>query len=159
MLVQQSEECQQHSATTATATTSAVSASGHIRAADLLRASRRHRHIQLPAVTTTTTTSNAISSGTSSTTSTTSATSTTRVSTPGPIAYNISAINNEDICEGGQPLGIGSHRRLFNITSTFAQAFLDLQLSNLCARFSLLSSFVDYHCPASPALHVALTLI
>ena len=47
--------------------------------------------------------------------STTSASSTTRVSTPGPTIYDISAINTEDISEGEQPPGIGNNRHLFSI--------------------------------------------
>ena len=46
--------------------------------------------------------------------STTSAKS-TRMSTPSPTIYDIRAINNEDIREGEHPLGIGGHRRLFNV--------------------------------------------
>ena len=47
--------------------------------------------------------------------STTSASSTTRVSTPRPAIYDVSSINNEDICEGEHPPGIRKHHHIFNI--------------------------------------------
>ena len=68
MLVQQPEEHQQRSATTATSTT-AISASGLIRSAHRLHASSGHRYIQLPADTSATTTSSAsVSASTTGTT-------------------------------------------------------------------------------------------
>ena len=64
---QPKERQQQHPTTAATSTTSAVPATRHIRSADLLHASRRHRYAQLPAVTTTTTTSTMSTSSSSTT--------------------------------------------------------------------------------------------
>ena len=69
MLAQQSEEHKQRPTTTATTSSTAVSASGLIRSAHRLHASRRHSYIQLSAATTTTTTttSASVSAGTTST--------------------------------------------------------------------------------------------
>ena len=70
MLVQQPKEHQQRPAATITTSPTAVSASGLIRSAHCLHASRRHHYIQLPADTsaTTTTTSASISASTTGTT-------------------------------------------------------------------------------------------
>ena len=117
MLVQQPEEYQQRSAAPTTTSTTAISASGLIRPAHRLHASRRHHYIQLSADTSTTTTSASVSASTAGTTFylSCSASSVTRVSTPRPHAYDISSINNMYGCGRGQPPGIGGHRHHLDI--------------------------------------------
>ena len=54
------------------------------------------------------------------------ASSTTRLNTPGPSIYDISAISPEDICEGCQLPGLGNSCRLFNVNQLNRERFRDL---------------------------------
>ena len=58
--------------------------------------------------------------------STTSASSSTRLFTPGPNIYDISAIDTEDISEGEQSPGIGNNHHLFNISQLNREHLRDL---------------------------------
>ena len=61
----------------------------------------------------------------------------------------------------GLPLDASSDPLHFDLPfgSSFLRKFLSHQLGVLRARLSMLEAFVDYNGPATPALHVALTLL
>ena len=73
-----------------------------------------------------------------------------------------SCFSAEGLTLCGLPLDVAADPLQFDVPlgcSSFLQTFLSNQRKVLQTPLSLLEAFVDYHGPASPALHIALTLL